>query len=208
MKILVISSCTSKKLKRETPAGKLYIGGQHRHLMEGLEKVRNSFGEQAIDLAIISAKHGLLRECDVIEPYNCTFPKGTTKAGEKKIKERSNCLQIHKHTKVLISRYDLVFFLLSENYVRALQLAFDVSESVTQIFLLGSSYENLIPNSPNVYFVPCGKNLSHISKNWRILKGLVFKRLCKIVCCEGLEVFETVRQNPQQILDLVRSGES
>ena len=73
MKILVISSCTSKKLKREASAGKMYTGGQHSHLMEGLEKVRNSFGEQAIDLAIISAKHGLLSECDVIAPYNCTL---------------------------------------------------------------------------------------------------------------------------------------
>ena len=74
MKILVISSCTSDKLDCEASAAKMYTGLQHRYLMEGLEKVRNSLMEkQAIDLAIISAKYGLLSECDVIAPYNCTF---------------------------------------------------------------------------------------------------------------------------------------
>ncbi len=208
MKILVISSCTDDKLGYKAPAAKMYTGPQHTNLMEGLEQVWKVHGKQTIDLAIISAKHGLLNECKVIAPYDCTFPNGRTKAGKRRIKERSNCLKIHEHTMELIRHYDLVFFLLGNEYVQALQLPFGVTDAVTQIFLLGSTHRRLIPNSPNVHFVPAGSELAkELSVMGIALKGVVFKKLCDAVCREGLEVFETVRQNPQLILDLVRNGE-
>ena len=204
MKRLVISSCTSDKLNCEAPAAKMYTGLQHRRLMEGLKQVRQVYGEQAVDLAIVSAKYGLLSECKVIAPYNCTFQGLRTN----EILERSHSLQLHERTKVLIRRYDLVFFLLGKEYVQALELPFGVTDAVTQIFLLGSTHRRLIPNSPNVHFVPAGSELAkELSVMGIALKGVVFKKLCDAVCREGLEVFETVGQNPQKILDLVRDGE-
>ena len=197
MKTLVISSCTSKKLRRKAPAGEIYTGGQHRHLMEGLDKVRNRFGEQAIDLAIISAKHGLLRESDVIEPYNFTF-KGLRK---REILEHSDCLQIHEETEALIRHYDLVFFLLGKEYVQALQLTFDVPDRVTQIFLLGPTHRELIPDLPNVHFIPAGRDLARqIGVMITDLKGVVFERLCCAACREGLEAFEMIRQTPRRFV--------
>ena len=204
MKILVISSCTSDKLNCEAPAAKMYTGLQHRRLMEGLKQVRQVYGEQAVDLAIVSAKYGLLSECKVIAPYNCTFQGLRTD----EILERSQSLQIHERAKALITGYDLVFFLLGKEYVQALELPLGVTDAVTQIFLLGSTHRRLIPNSPNVHFVPAGSELAkELSVMGIALKGVVFKKLCDAVCREGLEVFETVRQNPQLILDLVRNGE-
>ena len=204
MKRLVISSCTSDKLNCEAPAAKMYTGLQHRRLMEGLKQVRQVYGEQAVDLAIVSAKYGLLSECTVIAPYNCTFQGLRTN----EILERSQSLQIHERAKALITGYDLVFFLLGNEYVQALQLPFDVPDAVTQIFLLGKTHKRLIPSSPNVHFVPAGSELAReLSVMGIALKGVVFKKLCDAVCREGLEVFETVRQNPQLILDLVRYGE-
>ena len=120
MKRLVISSCTSDKLNCEAPAAKMYTGLQHRRLMEGLKQVRQVYGEQAVDLAIVSAKYGLLSECKVIAPYNCTFQGLRTN----EILERSHSLQLHERTKVLIRRYDLVFFLLGKEYVQALETPF------------------------------------------------------------------------------------
>lgn len=203
MKILVISSCTSKKLRRKAPAGEIYTGGQHRYLMEGLDKVRNKLGEQVIDLAIISAKHGLLMESDVIEPYDFTF-QGLRK---EKILGHSDRLQIHDKTEALISGYDLVFFLMGKEYVQALQLPFDVSDTVTQIFLLGPTFRNLIPDLPNVHLIPAGSDLARqfgvMNTN---LKGTAFKRLCCIARREGLGVFETIRQTPQQILDVIEGS--
>ena len=200
MKILVISSCTSKKLRRKAPAGEIYTGGQHRHLMEGLNKVRNKLGEQVIDLAIISAKHGLLMESDVIEPYDYTF-QGLRK---EEITEHSDRLQIHDRTQALIEGYGLVFFLMGKEYIQALQLPFDVPDTVTQIFLLGPTHRKLILDFPNVHFIPAGSDLARqfgaMNTN---LKGAAFKRLCCIARREGLGVFETIRQTPQQILDFI-----
>ena len=196
MKMLVISSCTSNKLRRKAPAGEIYTGGQHRYLMEGLEKVRSKYGKHTIDLAIISAKHSLLTESDVIEPYDFTF-QGLRK---EKILEQSNRLHIHDKTEALIKHYDLVFFLLGKEYVQALQLPFDVPDTVTQIFLLGPTHRNLILDSPNVHFIPAGSDLARqfgvMNTN---LKGAAFKRLCCIARREGLGVFETIRKSPQKI---------
>ena len=178
MKRLVISSCTGDKLNCEAPAAKMYTGPQHRNLMEGLEQVWKVHGKQTIDLAIISAKHGLLNECKVIAPYDCTFPNGRTKTGKRRIKERSDCLKIHEHTMELIRHYDLVFFLLGNEYVQALQLPFNRTDAVTKIFLLGETYKKLIPNLPNVHFVPAGSKLARELRVMGVaLKGVVLKKI-------------------------------
>ena len=222
MRILVITSCTGRKkhkspnqlnyedfasperLHRRTvelkgfkvPAAEMYTGQQHQHLMAGLEEVRKVYGLAVIDLHIISAGYGLLAEDDVIVPYNVTF-SGLNKGD---LLARSDSLQLHKHVETLIADYDLVFFLLGKEYVQALQLLFEVPDTVTQIFLLGSGYKRLIPDSPNVHFVPAGSDLAReLGVMGVALKGFVFKLLCDAVCCEGLPIFEKVRQNPQLI---------
>ena len=226
MKILVITSCTSwKKYKPtnqlqpedflsaerlaeksielkhyETAATDMYTGRQHLYLKAGLEQVRASYKEAIIDLYIISAGYGLLSESDVIVPYNVTF----TGLKKPELLARSNSLQLHEKVETLINNYDLVFFLLGAEYVQALQLPFKVSKAVTQIFLLGTGAENLVPDLPNTHFIPAGMLLARKLRTTNMaLKGLVFKQLCAVVCREGLQVFEGVRKNPQRILDIV-----
>ena len=225
MRILVITSCTGRKKHKppnqlkyedfasperlhqrtaelkdfETPAAEMYTGQQHQHLMAGLEGIRKGYGSAGIDLHIISAGYGLLAEDDVIVPYNVTF-SGLNKGD---LFARSNSLQLHKHVKTLIARYDLVFFLLGKEYVQALQLPFEVPDTIVQIFLLGAGYRKLILDSPNVHFVPSGNDLAReLGVMGVALKGFVFKQLCDVVCREGLQVFERVRQNPQGIPDI------
>ncbi len=203
MKILVISSCTSKKLSYSAPAAQMYTGGQHRYLMEGLEQVRGDYGRQTIDLAIISARYGLLAESDVICPYDDTF-SGLTK---RQILERSNSLQIHEKTEALIARYDLVFFLLGKEYVWSLRLpfAFGDTEALTQIFLAGNNSKDCIPNT--AYFILADPVLASPDSVMNIdLKGFVFKKLCGVVCQRGLEVFEIIKQNPQKFVDFMLDG--
>ena len=198
MKILVISSCTNSKLNRKARAAEPYTGLGHRYLMEGLDQARARYGRRTIDLAIVSAKYGLLSEDNIIEPYDCTF-RGL-KVGD--IAERGKTLQLHDSTKVLISRYKLVFFLLGKEYVRALQLPF----AVTRIFLLGAGLKNLIPDAGNVHFVPAGKGLAtELGTTNTALKGLVFKRLCGVVSRQGLEIFERIKRHPERLIDFVVS---
>ena len=100
--------------------------------------------------------------------------------------------------------YDLVFFLLGKEYVQALQFPFNVSDTVTQIFLLGPTHRKLILDLPNVHFIPAGKDLANQFGVMNTdLKGAAFKRLCCVARREGLGVFETIRQTPQQILDFI-----
>ena len=222
MKILVISSCTSKKLNHNAAAAKMYTGKQHTLLMDGVNQVRTRYGQSSLDLAIISAEYGLLNENDVIAPYNVTF-QGMKKA---EILEKSRRLQLRERVAALIARYDVVFFLLGEKYVQALQLPLGesrpggnpsrpgglsyrggVPETVTQIFLLGAGYRRLIPDAPNVHFVPAGSALSRTLGVMGVaLKGFVFKKMCEAVCREGLNLFEEIRQKPQMIRDIVLAG--
>ena len=141
----------------------------------------------------------MLNESDVIVPYNVTF----TGLRKKQLLTRSNSLQLHERVETLIAGYDLVFFLLGEKYVQALQLPFEVLDRITQIFLLGQGYRKLIPDSSNTHFVPVGNDLAReLGVMGVALKGFVFKKLSAVVCREGLQVFEEIRQNPQRILDV------
>ena len=177
----------------------MYTGVQHTLLMEGLGQIWDTYGNQAVDLAIISAKYGLLSGCDVIVPYNVTF------AGMKKkeLLARSNSLQLHARVERLITNYELVLFLLGAEYIKALQLPFEVPDTVTQIFLLGKGYRKLIPDASNTHFVPVGNDLACELRVMGVaLKGYVFRQLCGVVCRDRLQVFEEIKQNPERILDV------
>ena len=159
----------------------------------------NKFGKETIDLAIISARHGLLDESTVISPYDDTF-SGLKK---RQISERSKSLQIHEKTEALIAHYDLVFFLLGEAYVWSLRLPFAVPNTVTQIFLAGNNARNCIPDDS--HFILAGPDLAKLYGVMNIdLKGFLFKKLCGAVCERGLEVFESIKRNPQQFGILIR----
>lgn len=169
--------------------------------MAGLKQVRTCYGKSVIDLAIISAKYGLLSECRVIDPYDFTFKCLNTKA----IWELSDKLAIHKQVRTLISKYDVVFFLLGEKYVQALRLPFEGINTVNQIFLLGDSYAGLIHDSPNTHFVSAGEPLrNELSTTHNALKGLVFRKVCEHVCYDGLQVFKKIECDPQLIPDIAR----
>ena len=226
VKVLVLTSCTSAKkynptnllviedfdssdgltrrieeLKNyKTEASEMYTGIQHISLMQGLKKVWSRYGVSVVDLYIISAGYGLLGRNDIIVPYEVTF-SGMT---DKQILERSNFLDIHKQVESLIEQYDLVLFLLGREYIIALRLPFHVSNTVTQIFLIGPTYRKLIPDLPNTFLVPAGRDLAAQLRTTRIaLKGVLLHRLCETVYQEGLPVFEAIKQNPYLIIDNV-----
>ena len=185
------------------PAAEMYTGPHHQHLIDGVKAVRNSDGPDVIDLHIISAGYGLLGEAKIIVPYNVSFNNVST--GE--LLDRSDHLQIHEDVGNLISGYSLVFFLLGQKYVRALQpLPFGVPDTVTQIFLAAPSWQHLIPDHlPNVHIVLAGAELvARLEGATRYnLKGFVFKKFCKTACDQAHRMFGEVKQNPQRMIEMV-----
>ncbi|MXV76360.1 hypothetical protein F4Z99_19075 [Candidatus Poribacteria bacterium] len=184
--------------KYKEPAAEMYEGREHEEIMEGLRKIRNCYGREVVDLSIISTGYGLIDECCTIVPYD--VPNNTSP-----VLNGVGRGKLHQDVEKLIKDYDLVFFLLGETYVRALQLPFNVPDTVTQVFLIftrTTGYRSLIPE--------CLQNCeaielhAHEFRSGYTAKGLVFKKLCEAACRDGFQVFEQVKQDPQRLLEIVR----
>ena len=175
-------------------------------MKEGIEALRATHGPDIVDWYIVSPASGLLHESEDIVPYDVDFkdiPAGIC------LQDRGDCPSIHDATERAMSRHDLVFFLLSKDYVNALepQLPFNVPNTVTQVFIAAQDSDDMIPfGRENVHIVRADDRLMNqiLGTNRNNLKGMVFKRLCDVACCQGLQVFKKVKQNPQRIVRMVR----
>ena len=142
-RILVITSCTGEKCFRNRKnqlvlndfqdpkrlksrekslsrfvcqAKDLYTGVQHLRLLEGIQLLRQSYGDKVVDVKILSAGYGLIDESRKIYPYEVSFNGMKTS----EIDNWSEALAIHDSVETAIRDYDLVFFLLGDNYIRSI----------------------------------------------------------------------------------------
>lgn len=76
MRNIILISCVSKKLDRQTKAKDLYLSPLFK------KNLAYAYKLQPDNIYILSAKYGLLKLDDVIEPYNMTL--NTMKTAEKK----------------------------------------------------------------------------------------------------------------------------
>lgn len=207
-KILVITSCTGKK--KFNPPNKLFIddfrdintlkqreseleeykckaidmytGMQHINLVEGLNIIRDVFKDIIIDVNIISAGYGLLKENDIVVPYEVTF--NNMKSTE--LNEWSNYLNVHNDTIESMKGYDIVIFLLGGKYLKALQLPLENNENQRVIFL-----ETKQEDATSFSYGLVG------------LKGYLMKLLFKHITENGIEIFDDIYNNPKAITDIL-----
>ncbi|MFN3803900.1 MAG: DUF6884 domain-containing protein [Pyrobaculum sp.] len=68
---IVVTNCTREKLSRPAPARELYRGPSVKNVVKVVDEVR----ARGVDvrLYIISAKYGLVREDEILEPYDETL---------------------------------------------------------------------------------------------------------------------------------------
>ena len=189
------------------PAGEMFTGPLNTQLRAGLKQIREHarYGETTLDLYFpwyfcrVDGKKSPVNEEDVIVPFD-TAPLhelDVLEFGENGVAER---------TVDLIERYDLVFLLLRPDDILSLQRVFEVERATTLIFLLAPSHKHAVNEElPNLHVVETGKALqkSLRTTNWA-LKGVVLRRLCEAACRDGFGVFERVKQDPQQLLEIVR----
>ena len=167
LRLLVLTSCTGEKkfhpdgaltledfqdkerliVKSEqlkdysSSAGLLYTGLQHLHVLSGVKILREVFGQENVDLMILSAGYGLISEDKTIFPYEVTF--NNLKLGE--LDKWSKTLNIREDFEKAIANYDLVFILLGERYLRSLALPVITNPEQTLIFLASGKSDRYIP---------------------------------------------------------------
>lgn len=107
----------------------------------------------------------------------------------------------------LIEGYDLVLSILRWNDIVRLQRVFEVERTATLIFLIAPSHKHVVDDSlSNVHIVEAGTNLSRAIGTMNVaLNGVVLRRLCEAACRNGFHVFEQIKQNPQRLVEIVRS---
>lgn len=219
-KLLVITSCTGSKIHRpddaltqedfmdlqrleekekklhpyRLPAGKMYTGAQHLRLNEGVLALREKYGSDVVDVYIVSAGYGLISENYPVLPYEITFNK--MKKGE--IVQWAQFLKIHEEVEELLLHYDLVFFLLAENYIQALQMPFArVNDNQRLVFICSNSSRKLIPQGPPYYTVPLGINDAREFHYGLVgLKGQLFK-LFAHESIKSSSLLEDIYENPR-----------
>ena len=92
--MITIIPCGARKLTRQAKADEMYIGSYHRMCQRYAKKLGHPF-------YILSAKYGLLRPFDIIEPYSLTLGQaGSVKPSQVKEQaiefgiENENCIAI------------------------------------------------------------------------------------------------------------------
>ena len=177
-------------------AGKMYAGLQHRCLMRGIYMLRSSFKDVVFDVGIVSAGYGLVSEEKMIAPYEVTF--NNMKNSE--IIPWSRFLNIHNDLEELIKGYDLVFFLLGEKYLRAIELPFKNIDLSKRLIFLAS--KNFKPPAMEPYsFFEVGKREA-IAYGYGLvgLKGYLFKLISEEIVANGIVLIERIKEEPEVLL--------
>lgn len=115
-KILIISSCTAKKLQVPMPlyARNMYQGQQAVQINELIRSGKN------VDYYILSAGYGLIEAHTLIDKYDSSF----NDLGKKDLRELRSLFQVRQAFDLLMrtNEYELVFVLLGDVYLELLEL--------------------------------------------------------------------------------------
>jgi hypothetical protein len=177
------------------PAIEMYTGTHHRMIMDGIQAVWRRWGQETMDITILSGGYGLLPANEIIIPYDVTFDE----FDEDALAGWVDRLQIPKQTASLVNDYDLAFFLLSGRYLSVLDLPLNVPDSVQQIILTDQESLSLVPEATNIHpFVADGGTAA---RRWHVkaphVRGFLFNRLCRQIVHHGPLVLEWLSYHPQ-----------
>ncbi|WP_149847115.1 tRNA-guanine transglycosylase DpdA [Paenibacillus sp. 37] len=232
-RILVVTSCTGEKISKpenqlfledfqdenrlkqreqelseyKTLAKDMYTGSQHLALMEGINMYRELGGE--IDLNIISAGYGLLKEHDEIVPYEVTFNSMNSQT----IKNWSKKQKITETLQETVGNYDIVFFLLGDKYLQSVEWPLNINKDQRFFFFAGNSSRTRVMVEENYHLLSIGEDEAKTFRFGLIgIKGFLFGKLLKQTISVGMDqVWEDLYINPsivrEYILDSFRESD-
>jgi len=118
-------------------ARSMYTGNQSRELVGAVDMLR-TVGNLEVHLFIISAGFGILKEDEIISPYECSFT-GMKKA---EIRERASLLSIDSDfSNICKTRYDFSYLALGSTYLTTLKDSW-TDELSGSIIAFGSTIQN------------------------------------------------------------------
>lgn len=232
MRLLILTSCTGEKkykpenqlnqndfknigtdefLVREkflnkfcAPAIEMYTGQQHRLLRKGIGKMRGVCQDTTFDIKVVSAGYGLLNEDTSIVPYEMTF-------NGMKVKELSawaTFLKLPQNTLAALSGYDLIFFLLGKEYIRAIDLPKTLDIHGTCIFFTGKGSLPYLPTGSNIYTVFLGnKDAKRMGAGLVALKGKVLDIIGEHIHQQGELFLKDALKSPKYLIEFINNYE-
>jgi hypothetical protein len=182
------------------PAAEMYTGLQHTRLMEGINYFQQARPQDEVNLWIVSAGYGLISGEQRIVPYECTFQDMKAK----QIHEWSRHLNIPRDLRdVLAKQSDLVIVLLSESYLRALELDAEIMYKSPTLFLVSKNSMRFVKGQGQFFrLVLQIKDTKRFSCGFVGLKGEVTKRLLYYLSTAGtnaLDIFSREKKDASKI---------
>lgn len=229
--LLVVSSCTG--VKRAKPSNQLVLsdfrqGGKHLHQREQeLSRYRTSAKlmytgmqhqqvSQAFDLLstrkdivsrleIISAGYGLIHQYDFIVPYETTF----NDLKRQEVLEWSRQLRIHEDLNSRVNAYDIVVFLLGENYLKSALLPLESRPDQSFIFLAsGGSAATLPMHAAKQAVMPLvNKDARRFGYGMVGLKGFLFHQLAR-AAADRPDILSEWHADPQSAIEYLEEWQA
>lgn len=216
-RMLVVTSCTARKavdheqkltlddfmdherkaakeeLLREyrVPAAKMYTGGQHLYVMDGVRRIRERFGPTAVSMKIISAGYGLVDENELICPYEATFKS----LSRLQARSWARKLQLAESVRESLTTERLCFILLGDDYLTALDPPIRAWPGQRLVFLVKRASFGRVAG-PGVTPVAAGLDQTSLGSGLAALKGKMFQRFAATLASEGSELVDTLQQDP------------
>ena len=225
-KILVVSSCGQSKrysldncltqedfedpvrlIKREkelsewaVPAEQMYTGMSHQLTSESVDLLRR-YVKLPVDWYIVSAGYGVIPENKTIVPYNTTFRNHTST----EILEWSKRLKIHSDLNNLVPKYDLVFFLLGGDYLKAIELPLESATPNQRIFIYSAVLDEKIQSLAPYCFVKSGwDEVVSWGGGMTKIRCWLFKRLAQEIV-KNEDLVEQIYNNPEMIMKVIEN---
>jgi hypothetical protein len=183
----------------------MYRGTQHLRLMEGVNLLREKFGQEIIDVAIISAGYGLITETTKIVPYEVTFNNKSVA----EINEISSFLNIHEGVEELIANYDVIFVLLSKNYLISLQLPIITKpEQMLFFFCSQETLTYLKGLKGKIFGFPLSNQSAKYYQYGLVgLKGFLFKKFAQAVSYNQ-DLLSIFLAHPEQFSEIISNNQT
>ena len=189
------------------PAGEMFIGQLHTQLREGLRQIRKheQYGETTLDLYFPWYAYRVDREKFPVNENDHIVPFDVSPGILFNYDDADG--ELFGVMEALIEGYDLVFSALRPADISRLRRVFEVERAATLIFLIARSNGECVPDAvSNVHAVYTADLVGQVDgvSNYNH-QGAVLRKLCEAAYHQGLHIFEQVKQDPQQLIEIARN---